>query len=75
VTEQEWLVVLTSVCGHCDYKLLLGTAKHMPSDDRWFALLRNAKDGAIKNVSVSDSVNPEDAILHVFEQLALPTTA
>jgi len=75
MTIHEWLFVLTSVCEHCEYKLLLGTAKRVRSDDRWFALLRNSMSGAIKSVSVGDSVSPEDAILQVFEQLALSTTA
>ena len=74
VTEHEWLLILTSVCGHCDYKLLLGTARRVQSDDRWVAVLRNSRSVTFKHIGVSDRVSPEDAVAQVLEQLALSTT-
>jgi len=63
------------VCEHRDYELLLGTARRVPSDGRWVALLRNSRSGTFKNISVSDRVSPDDAVAQVLEQLALSTTA
>jgi hypothetical protein len=74
MTHHDFFLVLTSVCEHSDYRLLLGTSSQVPTNRSWAALLRHSKSGVVVTVSVSDHMTPNDAIEDIFRQLDVPET-
>ena len=74
MTHHEFFLVLTSVCEHSDYRLLLGTTRKVPTNHSWIALLRHSKNGVVITVSISELGTSRDAVGDVFRQLGVPET-
>ena len=68
MTEQDWELILESVCTHSDYDLERVGPTSQDNNYLW-GTLKHRVTGEIVHVKVLQILTPEEAIIEVFAQI------